>query len=694
MTKTNKKGNARIWALLLGAAVVLCLGGMAYSLVGIQRHVGDESVYRMAADEMRDLSRQIADTARATATGDEAAFAELPALVSRFETSLFMLDSPELREEADRIVVSLEEVKASSQVLVDAGPRSTYIHGISRELADKLPTMQGELADVVDSLEGKKVSAATALAAQKSLWLSERIARNLDRIRDGSHGSQQAADEFRTDSAEFIGIVEDLTRGDKLVGIDRVTDSRAIESLSSAFRNFSVVATSVDRIAESAAELRQAAAARDTIASTGTELGDAVVALVPAIDRLVLGQLYDRGNMLTLFVAPGVLAVGLVVALIIAQRRRSRYTEQGIEGINQAMQRLAAGDLTVEVAEDNTVTREIATAINGAMAHQRELIRNIQAPFEISVGEINNIGVTARGQVEKGRELTRSVVESTKAATEMVRTSEEIKASTAEAAQTSQRNSEQVARGYELTQDMSMASAAVRESVQETSKSAKRQGELIQSVTAAAEYIQALNTKISVVAINTRIEAEKAGEYGRPFLGIADSIADLLREAEEEGRKIISEVRTLQNMSADNLASMETTVGTVVSILSYIERLDSSLEEINAGSAAISDIIGTVDEAAGQSALSALHLNNTMAEIRQRNKEIVGYSESTQKGVTRLQKSMCDASQNLGEFRVHPEAAEDAAPTAEVKGVRETTQVYGEEEMSALESATLSRASV
>jgi methyl-accepting chemotaxis protein len=288
------------------------------------------------------------------------------------------------------------------------------------------------------------------------------------------------------------------------------------------------------------------------------------------------------------------------------------------------------------------------------------------------------------------------VVESTTAATEMVRTSEEIKASTAEAARTSERNSEQVTRGYELTQDMSKASADVRESVQETSKSAKRQGELIQSVTAAAEYIQALNTKISVVAINTRIEAEKAGEYGRPFLGIADSIADLLREAEEEGRKIISQVRMLQNMSAENLSSMENTVGTVVTILQYIERLHSSLEEINSGSAAISEIIRSVDDAAGQSAVSALHMNNSMAEIRECNKEIVHFNESTQTGVNRLQESMHAASRNLGEFRIDADAParEELGRPDELASVPAARKVLAEEEMSALESTEPTRASV
>jgi methyl-accepting chemotaxis protein PixJ len=358
---------------------------------------------------------------------------------------------------------------------------------------------------------------------------------------------------------------------------------------------------------------------------------------------------------------------------------------------------MSRGDLTVNVAEDNAATVDIARQITASVKRQRELVQNIHGPFEHSVEEINKIGISARGLVEKGKELTHSVGESITAATEMVRTSEDIKKSTGEAAMTSDRNCQEVAQGYGLTKDMSKASVDVRESVQETSKSAKRQGELIQSVTAAAEYIQALNTKISVVAINTRIEAEKAGEYGRPFLGIAEAIADLLREAGDEGRKIISEVRMLQNMSAENLSSMENTVGTVVTILEYIERLDSSLEEINSGSAAISSIIRSVDEAAGQSAVSALHMNSSMTQIRERNTEIGKFSEGTRLGVGRLQRAMRDASESLGKFKAGGAAApgnDMSAELDEVEPIGVAPRVYREEDMSALETSEQARASV
>jgi methyl-accepting chemotaxis protein len=423
-------------------------------------------------------------------------------------------------------------------------------------------------------------------------------------------------------------------------------------------------------------------------------MGVGILACLAGIAYALFMTELAAGTLMAMFGGPGVLVVALLAYR--GQRRRVEYTERGVAEINSALVKIAEGDLTVRVPEDNTVTRDIAREINASTQRQRELIRNIKTPFKVSSEGITKIGVIAEGQVEKGRELTRSVVESTTAATEMVRTSEEIKKSTAEAAKTSERNRQRVAQGYELTKDMSKTSVDVRESVQETSKSAKRQGELIQSVTAAAEYIQALNTKISVVAINTRIEAEKAGEHGRPFMGIAEAIGDLMREAEEEGRKIISQVRMLQNLSADNLSSMENTVGTVVTILEYIDRLDSSLEEINAGSSAITKIITSVDDAAGQSATTARHMNSSMDAIRERNLDISEYSESTQKGVSSLNASMRDVADSLSQFKIEEisEAERTMAAIEDLKKIQSARKVYREDEMKALEETQLSRASV
>jgi twitching motility protein PilJ len=678
MSNLISKGTTSVWVIIMTAGILACLGGIAFTFYMIQQEASEAGESRMLADELRLLSQTVSLKARETELGQPSTFSQLQSHLLNFRELMSELQSSGLERELSNIQSLWLPVEQSAETLVDAGPHIIFTHGVSMELEKNIRPIQSEFAEVVAILRDESVSSDTIMAAQKTLWLTERIARNIDKILDGGVESQLAADEFRSDAASFSQIADGLIDGNRVMGIQRLRDADAIASITTASDLFSVVSTSIEKIEDASLELREAATARQSIIESNAALVDSVAALVPAIDRLTDARVGDHGTLMALFAAPGVLAVVLLIGMFRSQRRRVVYTEEGVAEINNALVKIAEGDLTVKVSEENSVTQDIAREINTSTKRQRELIRNVRTPFAIAVDKIGKIGKTASGQVDKGRELTRSVVDSTTAATEMVRTSEEIKTSTAEAARTSERNSARVARGYELTKDMSKASADVRESVQETSKSAKRQGELIQSVTTAAEYIQALNTKISVVAINTRIEAEKAGEHGRPFLGIAEAIGDLLREAEEEGRKIITEVRMLQNMSADNLNSMENTVGTVVTILEYIDRLDNSLEDINEGSTAITAIVTSVDDAAGQSADSARHMNSSMSEIRERNLEISEYSEFTQGGVTSLQNSMRDVADNLSQFKIEEDPSD-----LEHSGAR---KVYEEGEMAVLET--------
>lgn len=694
MSNTLRSRAASFWVIVMILGILGCLGGVVYTFYMLQKEAGQEGEVRFAADKLRLTSQQISANARETAQGDEETFSSLKSSLGSFTVELGQMQSLGFSDEVAVIKERWTPMFASVRTLVNAGPRIVFLHNVSADLEQNIKPIQSEFAAVVDILRDEPVSSETIVAAQKTLWLTERIARNIEKILAGGAESQAAADEFRKDAADFNRTIEALTKGSRIMGVDKLTDRDAIASVKEAAAMFEPVSRSIDQIANASVELREATRARESIAEGSDGLVDAVAALLPAIEKMTVARLYDRGTLMALFGAPALLAFGLLIVMYRSQRQRVLYTEQGVEEINGALVRIAEGDLTVHVPDDNSVTREIAREINASTQRQRELIQNIKTPFEVSIEGITKIGVSAEGQVEKGRELTRSVVESTTATTEMVRTSEEIKASTAEAAQTSERNRQRVTQGYELTKDMSKASADVREAVQETSKSSKRQGELIQSVTAAAEYIQALNTKISVVAINTRIEAEKAGEHGRPFLGIAEAIGDLLREAEEEGRKIISEVRMLQNLSADNLASMENTVGTVVTILEYIDRLESSLEEINAGSSAITSIVNSVDDAAAQSANTARHMNASMDQIRERNLDISEFSEGTQVGVKSLKTSMREVAESLSQFKIVEPKGEDPA-VASIESLQQPAlgPVLDENEMQSFEDVQESQAS-
>jgi twitching motility protein PilJ len=672
-----------------------CIASTTYGATADTGVIDFES--RNAVDQLQLLSGKIETSAWKSSGGNESSFKDLAVGMEEFDQQKGAINSALLADQLSRVDIAWQPIKRAAQTLVDSAPDLVYAQGVAQKYNRDMNVMQREFSAVARIVRDQDYGAATDAVAQQNLWLNERINRNVNGLVSGEAAGDEVPDEILADTAKLLGNINVLNNGDVQRGISKMEDRIAAEALGSASRRFANLSGSIEKVVGTADELQEAAAARNTIQTSAGALQASLKGLRTAAGQLSVSGESGSTMVLTILVGIAVLAIALLLVQFVFGLRRAQQMKQGVAEIKSALHQMSQGDLTVSISEDNAAVVDIARQINASTRRQREMIQNIHGPFEQSVDAINKIGISARGLVEKGKELTQSVGESITAATEMVRTSEEIKTSTGEAALTSDRNCQEVAQGYGLTKDMSKASVDVRESVQETSKSAKRQGELIQSVTAAAEYIQALNTKISVVAINTRIEAEKAGEYGRPFLGIAEAIADLLREAGDEGRKIISEVRMLQNMSAENLSSMENTVGTVVTILEYIERLDSSLEEINSGSAAISSIIQSVDDAAGQSAVSALHMNSSMTQIRERNLEIGKFSESTRVGVGRLQRTMRDASESLGKFKAGGAAVHSDGMNAELdelEPIGVATRVYREEDMSALETSEQARASV
>lgn len=353
-----------------------------------------------------------------------------------------------------------------------------------------------------------------------------------------------------------------------------------------------------------------------------------------------------------------VLVLLLVVAgMVFWQAGSSGGGAAGSAGITTALNRLAEGDLTAVASSESPATEAIAEQLNVALERQRELVASIRSPFEGLVTELHKLGKNSSSSGERGAVLARELQDAGASLAQDLRGADSLTTVSQQAREAMSQHRHLVNRGQGLAADMSRASTDVRESIQETSKSAKRQGELIQSVTTAAEYIQSLNTRISVVAINTRIEAERAGEHGRPFLGIAEAIGDLLREAEEEGRKITSEVRLLQNLSAENLNSLEHTVGAVVTVLDFVERIDGALEDIGRGAGKMLDMVDSIATTTQQSAEAVRRMDVLLKSVREQNRGLSDSAELVQQGVAALQQTLSTLGRSLARFRIESHGA-------------------------------------
>ncbi|PIE39359.1 MAG: hypothetical protein CSA53_01990 [Gammaproteobacteria bacterium] len=659
---------------------LLCVVMIASASIALAEEV-DNPLAEFAA-QMQSAAARITAAALATSSGEESAYNDLSNATEQFANQLRQLD-PELPQSMkNELNLRWRAISNAAKTIEENGPQARYLTTIALELASSLPGVQQQLKSAVSMMQAQKAPLSAIGAAQEALWLSEKIARHINSLRNATSGSNALGSALITDSSSFVRSLEALLTGDSAMGVDKLDPGQVRETIRSAASQFSPITRAASRITEAVPGVVKANKAREYLLVASAPLASAITKVS------AVSESYGKEVGMPLTNALGI-AGGLALLISLpalagyfSKRRQLATNIRGIKDMQYSLARLAEGDLTVRVPEDNRATRDVAREINNVTDRQRDLVRNIQAPFGNSVQEVNKISASIKSQADKGKIWSGTMLKSTTAANDMLALSEEIKNATADAAKSLEHSRQRVERGYELTKNMSRASADVRQSLQDTSKSAKRQGELIQSVTSAVEYIQALNTKISVVAINTRIEAEKAGEHGRPFLGIAEAIADLLREAEEEGRRIISEVRMLQNMSADNLSSMENTVGTVVTILEYVDKLDTSLEEINADSTAISSTMSAAKDSAIRSADKAQNLNNSITRISDRSAEVTEMSERAHASISSLQSAMLEVSEKLRQVKLERSferspatAASRAGDISEAKANTEASDV-------------------
>jgi len=607
------------------AGFIGCLGLAAYT--GLQGAWGNSGYNELksAASEMTLVSQQVSDKARATRNGDPAAFQQLGGFVENFQDLASEVNLGGLGSEISGVNSHWQGVQSSAQVLVSSSESAVLLADISGLMDAGLDNVQKDLAAVVKAAQSE--SGDAALTALRLLWISERIAHNLSDIQAGK-ASPDAGQEFRADATYFAQAINSLAEGNPAMGVPRLADTSARAALARVNDVFKGVVAAADQVAGAQSALAQAEMAREAIASAQGGLNNELARLPVAVERLaqnggVRGDRYVlplSGAAVFLFAALGV--------LIWRGRQKLRYQTQGVEQLKVALNKLSAGDLSVRVPENNTMVKEVARSVARTAETISHLVNQVKSGIQEGQVLVETSKTIAGRQEGAGRAQTKQIADSTSAAGELKRNSNEISKAVTQTSQATQRNLDLVRRGSDMVAEMVRSFEDMRGSIQALSKRAKRQGESSQEIASAIEDITEILMKVQVVAINSRIEATKAGEQGAMFMGVAEAIADLAREASDVSKSITQRARAIESHSAEVIDGMESTVAQVVSNDRLLTSLNEQLSGIRTGSENLADVTKGVAAGASQSADRADHMAALMDGISSANLDIAEFSAS------------------------------------------------------------------
>ena len=339
-------------------------------------------------------------------------------------------------------------------------------------------------------------------------------------------------------------------------------------------------------------------------------------------------------RMTTVQVVTGMM-FGLVALLLLSTWRMSRSILKPIREAIDTTERIASGDLTVQIdTQRSDELGELMRGLERMTASLRQLVGEVRgsagtlktASTEIAAGNLDlsqrteqtasNLQDTAGSMGE----LTQTVHQSAEAAEEANR----LASSAAAAAE----------RGGQVV-------SQVVSNMQEISSSSRRIGDII-------GVIDGIAFQTNILALNAAVEAARAGEQGRGFAVVASEVRNLAQRSAAAAR----EIKTL----------IQASTGTVDQGARLVEEAGQAMDELVGSVQRVSEMIGRITTSAAEQNSGIQHVNHAIShldEMTQRNAALVEESAAAADGL-REEAARLDAA--VQRFRI--DMSQTAAPVA------------------------------
>ncbi len=665
----NNRGVTLLVVLLIGA-----IGAFITTAYMVVRDANYDARYLELAGDLRVMMQEVSTASRQAIAGDAQAFDDLEKARQGVDKTLQVLNkgaaglpSPKdmLNAEIKELNGLWAETNDAAQTVVANRERTLFLHEVARNLNASIPELQQEYDFVVEILIENGASPNQIAIAQKQAWLAERIARNVEKMLQGTADAKEAADMFNLDASMFGTVLAGMREGNSAMKIQKVRDTEAAQSLDQIAELYGFVNNFIDKIFQASPDLSKARDAGNVLVDKAPGIQEATSVLTQQIGNLSSERTVNGTLVLISGVAIIVLMASLGLLGFINTRKRLALEESTNEQNQVAILRLldelgnlADGDLTTTATVSEDFTGAIADSINFTIDQLRVLVSQINDTALRVTSASQETQSTALHLAEAAEHQAQEIAGASAAINEMAVTIDHVSSNASESAQVAERSVKIANTGAEVVQNTIRGMDTIREQIQDTSKRIKRLGESSQEIGDIVSLINDIADQTNILSLNAAIQASMAGDAGRGFAVVADEVQRLAERASGATKQIEALVKTIQSDTNEAVISMEQTTAEVVRGARLAQDAGVALEEIENVSTSLSDLIQNISNAARQQAASAGHVSNTMNVIQEITSQTSAGTTATAGSIGRLAELAGDMQKSVAGFKLPEEHIE------------------------------------